>query len=161
MKFKSLILVFLLNALSYSQHNDLIFEHLTIEDGLSQSSVKTIIQDSKGFMWFGTNDGLNRYDGYRFKVFRNDIYDSLSISNNEINSISEDSDGYLWIATANGLNRYDRFTETFKHYKFSPKDYHINFTNAINKKKKWVPKLLQMAHPLLFFFSFSFSRCCA
>jgi len=60
------------------------FEHLSLEDGLSQSTVYAILQDNKGFMWFGTQDGLNRYDGYQFTIYRHNPTDSNSLSHNEI-----------------------------------------------------------------------------
>ena len=81
------------------------FNHLTVEDGLSQSSVTCIFQDKKGFMWFGTQDGLNRFDGYNFKVFKNDPTDSTSLSENFIFSIYEDSSGQLYVETRDG-NRH-------------------------------------------------------
>ena len=73
-----------------SEYANLTFEHLSIEDGLSQITVHTILQDSTGFLWFGTKDGLNRYDGYSLTVFRHDPTDSNSISDNFIWSIIED-----------------------------------------------------------------------
>ncbi|MES2775581.1 MAG: two-component regulator propeller domain-containing protein [Bacteroidota bacterium] len=79
------------------------FSYFGIEQGLSNNAVRTIFQDSKGFMWFGTYDGLNKYDGYTCKVFRNDFSDSLSLINNWINSITEDASGRLWIGTRKGL----------------------------------------------------------
>ena len=80
----------------------IIFNHLTIDDGLSQSSVTCILQDKKGFMWFGTQDGLNRYDGYNIKVFKNNPNDSSSLTNNFIFSILEDRSGTLYIETQGG-----------------------------------------------------------
>ncbi|MFN8401951.1 MAG: two-component regulator propeller domain-containing protein [Anaerolineales bacterium] len=73
------------------------FDMIGIEEGLSQSSVHTIFQDSRGFLWFGTEDGLNRYDGYTFKVYKHDPYNEASISDGWINAIAEDQNGYLWI----------------------------------------------------------------
>ncbi len=96
------------------------FDHLTIEDGLSQSSVYAILQDKKGMMWFGTWDGLNRYDGYRFTVFKYDSQNPRSISNNAVWSLYEDSKGILWIGTENGLNRFDREKERFIRYVHDP-----------------------------------------
>src|SRR5215211_5823950 len=93
------------------------FDHISIEQGLSQSSVRVILQDSRGFIWFGTEDGLNRYDGYNFKTFKPDPDVSSSLSDRWITSIVEDQDGYLWIGTRQGgLNRYDSRTEEFDHY---------------------------------------------
>src|SRR5512135_3509324 len=83
------------------------FEHLTIEDGLSQNAGLAIFQDRKGYLWIGTQDGLNRYDGYNFKVYKHDPDNPKSISYNSILSIAEDRDGYLWIGTwGGGLNRF-------------------------------------------------------
>ena len=86
--------------------NDLSFDHLTINDGLSQNHVEKIIQDQQGFIWFGTRDGLNRYDGYEFKIYRKDPDTPGAISGNEIKDILETRDGELWI-TAGGINKYD------------------------------------------------------
>ncbi|MFT4929437.1 MAG: hypothetical protein ACI8WB_005570, partial [Phenylobacterium sp.] len=83
------------------------FDRLSVEHGLSQSSVLSIVQDRKGFLWFATQDGLNRYDGYSFKVFRHNPDDAHSISGNSINTLTIDSAGVLWIGTlGGGLNRY-------------------------------------------------------
>lgn len=94
-----------------------LFKQIRIEDGLSQSSVFSIIHDKKGYLWFGTANGLNRYNGYEFKVFINDPSDSNTISDNGIIAMLEDNDGYIWIGTVEGvLNRYDRRYGTFKRY---------------------------------------------
>lgn len=97
------------------------FEALSINDGLSQNSVATILQDSRGFMWFGTQEGLNRYDGYGFTVFRHRGDDPASLSDNWINVLYEGRDGQLWIGTAGGgLNRFDTATETMTRYSAAP-----------------------------------------
>ncbi len=92
------------------------FDHLSIQDGLSQASITSILQDSRGYMWFGTQDGLNRYNGYEFKVFKFNPADLSTISDNSILKVFEDSSNNLWIATLNGLNLYNRKTETFTRY---------------------------------------------
>jgi ligand-binding sensor domain-containing protein/signal transduction histidine kinase len=92
------------------------FDHIGIEQGLSQSSVQAILQDSHGFLWFGTQDGLNRYDGYSFKIYKPDPDAPNSLSDRWITSIAEDRDGYLWIGSRLGLNRYDPRTEEFTHF---------------------------------------------
>ena len=68
-----------------------------MKDGLSQSSILAILQDKRGFMWFATASGLNKYDGYTFKVYLNNPQDSLSISDNGISALYEDRDGYIWV----------------------------------------------------------------
>ncbi len=86
---------------------DFHFDYLTAKNGLSQNTVNCIFQDSKGFIWIGTQDGLNKYDGYSFEIFKYDQRDPHSLSHNWIWDIYEDLNGKLWIATWNGLNRYD------------------------------------------------------
>jgi ligand-binding sensor domain-containing protein len=85
--------------------NNINFQSLTIDDGLSQSLAKYIYQDSNGYIWVGTNNGLNRYNGSEFKVYKNIKNDDTSISNNMISSIVEDNDKNLWIGTDGGLNK--------------------------------------------------------
>ncbi len=90
------------------------FRYLTITDGLSQNSVLAIVQDRQGFLWFGTKDGLNRYDGHSFRVYRHDPDDPTSLSDNAITALFEDRDGRLWVGTERGsLDRFDRARETF------------------------------------------------
>ncbi len=92
------------------------FNHLSVKNGLSQSAVTCIFQDRQGFMWFGTQDGLNRYDGYSFTVFKHDPGDAKTLDESFISSIAEDRQGVLWVGTLNNpktLNRFDRQTETF------------------------------------------------
>ncbi len=100
---------------------DLRFERFSIDRGLSQSSVYAILQDEIGFLWLGTEDGLNRYDGYRFEVLRNRPNDADSLSHSNVRALHEDRSGHLWIGTRNGgLNRYDRQTGTFTRYPHDP-----------------------------------------
>lgn len=103
------------------------FEHLSSVDGLSQNNIHCIFQDHQGFIWFGTSDGLNKYDGYKFTVYYHDQKDSKSISNEYITSIAQDKMGNIWVGTANGLNRFDQNTETFNRYFHSPEN-----KNSIN-----------------------------
>jgi ligand-binding sensor domain-containing protein/signal transduction histidine kinase len=113
----------LLWQVSFSQQKSIKFDHLDINSGLSQNNIICILQDSRGFMWFGTRDGLNKYDGYRFTIYKNDINDTESISNNFITSIVEDSGGIIWVATrGGGLNRYDRDKNRFTRFKNDPAD---------------------------------------
>ena len=102
---------------------DFKFTHLSIEDGLSQTTVTTILQDRHGFMWFGTQDGLNRYDGYSFVVYRNDPNDLNSLGGNQIRKIVQDASGILWIGTSGGgLNKYNPETDTFVRFINEPEN---------------------------------------
>ncbi len=104
-----------------AQQQDIKFDHLDINSGLSQNHVMCILQDSRGFMWFGTRDGLNKYDGYKFTVYKNDPKDSTSISNNFISAIAEDSKGDIWIATrGGGISRYNKNDDRFRQFKYKP-----------------------------------------
>ena len=90
------------------------FKHLTSENGLSQNSVTCIFQDSRGFMWFGTQDGLNRFDGYNFKVFKNDPSDPKSLAGNFIASIHQEKSGNLFFETIEGIvQKYNPSSESF------------------------------------------------
>lgn len=97
-----------------AQNNQYKFVRLDNKQGLSHNQVTSIFKDSKGFMWFGTMSGLNRFDGYSFKVFKHSIKDSTSISDNFIQNITEDNDHNLWINTRNGVNIYNPETESFQ-----------------------------------------------
>lgn len=87
------------------------FERIPNELRLSQNLISALCQDRQGFIWVGTKDGLNRFDGYRFRVFQHDPFDSTTISDNNVRCILEDKRGWLWIGTTNGLNIMDRKTE--------------------------------------------------
>ena len=101
---------------------DLKFTHLTTKDGLSQGYVVDILQDRRGFMWFATRDGLNRYDGHTFVVYKHDPNDPGSLSSSFIQDLMEDDHGYLWVATNNGVNRFDPTTERCTRYLHDPND---------------------------------------
>lgn len=97
---------------------DIRFKHLTINDGLSQNLIFSMVQDDDGYMWFGTKDGLNKYDGYTFKVFQYELNNPNSISSNYITSLFKDSNGKIWIGTGNGqLNIYQKSTQNFQRIK--------------------------------------------
>jgi ligand-binding sensor domain-containing protein/signal transduction histidine kinase/DNA-binding response OmpR family regulator len=91
------------------------FSHVNVNQGLSHNQIKCFLKDSRGFVWFGTLSGLNRYDGYTIKVFRNTAGDTTSIRNSDINKMFEDPDGRIWISTWTGIDVYDPATETFYH----------------------------------------------
>jgi len=97
-------------------NDPLYFSNLSLNEGLSQITVTSIYQDKKGYMWFGTRNGLNCFDGYNFKIFTTETGNPHSISDNHILSISQSADGNLWIGTNNGLNRFDTKTGKFIRY---------------------------------------------
>jgi ligand-binding sensor domain-containing protein/signal transduction histidine kinase len=99
--------------LDHTVYSQLKFNYLTIDNGLSYNKVNCIARDPYGLIWFGTNEGLNLYDGYQFRVFRNDIVDTHSISHNFIINLLNDSKNRLWICTFDGLNRYDFERQVF------------------------------------------------
>ncbi len=121
--FNKAIILFLLNIIilsfltdnSYANANDLTFNNMNIEQGISQSTVEVIFQDSKGYIWLGTNDGLNRYNGYEYKIY-NYEEEKNSISHNGITDITEDNNGYLWVGTVQGVNKIDHENEEIKNY---------------------------------------------
>jgi signal transduction histidine kinase/ligand-binding sensor domain-containing protein/DNA-binding response OmpR family regulator len=100
-----------------------VFEHITLESGLSQSVVNAIAQDPQGFLWLGTQDGLNRYDGANFKIFKPIPGDETTLSSSFIIDLLVDQEGTLWVATnGGGLNRYDPHSESFMRYRSDSDD---------------------------------------
>ena len=109
------------------------FERLSLEEGLSQSVVHAILQDQAGFLWIGTDDGLNRYDGYEFKVYKPETNNPNSLSDRSITSLVEDQNGYLWIGTRlGGLNRYDPRTGKFTCYTYNKENQQGISSNQIH-----------------------------
>ena len=107
------LFVFLFQNSAIAQQQNIRFKHLTIDDGLSQSWIHSIYQDKYGFIWIGTDDGLNRYDGYDFHIYKNDTRNEYSLNSSAILNMFEDSNGNLWIGTREGLNFYDRKNDRF------------------------------------------------
>ena len=123
MKVYITILLFLIACMVSGQDHS-SFEHLTIEDGLANNSVRTIFQDQEGYLWFGTLNGLSRYDGQQFKSFTYSYGDTTSISNNKIREIIQDGLGYIWVVTYDDhAHRFDPKTETF-----------VNFPSSLHEK---------------------------
>lgn len=124
MKHRLLFLFILVQLLAIkAAAQDFQLKQFDINNGLSNNSVISIFQDREGFMWFGTYDGLNRFDGYNFKVYRNNITDSASLVSNTVYCIAEDSKNYLWTGGARGACRLNRATDAFeKVYYTSGKD---------------------------------------
>jgi ligand-binding sensor domain-containing protein/serine phosphatase RsbU (regulator of sigma subunit) len=135
-----LFLLFLETLPLFGQKKNLKFDHFGVNEGLSQSTVDCIMQDSRGFIWIGTRDGLNRYDGYTFTVYKNIPRDSNSLSNNYIKDLVEDKEGNLWIATwGGGLDKFDRRSERFIHYrhnKNNPNTISSDLINSVSNDEK-------------------------
>ena len=129
MKLLSTISIFLLFQTVNATDTNLFFSNLTTREGLSNNTINCIFQDSRGFLWFGTNDGLNLYDGYEFRIFSNNSDDTKSIAGNLIFKIQEDKDGNLWIATNTGIDLYYRDKMLFKHIPFIEKDNYTFYRN--------------------------------
>lgn len=139
------ILFFTSDLHSQALTKNINFEHISIDQGLSHSTVFSIIQDHKGFIWFGTLDGLNKYDGYSFKFYKSNPFDKKTLSNNIVFKVFEDQDNNLWIGTlGGGLNKFDRKEEKFIQFRYSATD-----TNSISndnvrsiyqdsKKRIWI-----------------------
>ncbi|MFV8375034.1 two-component regulator propeller domain-containing protein [Flavobacterium sp. GSP11] len=115
-------------------------EQLDNTKGLSNSSVNAIFQDSENLLWVGTWDGLNRYDGNNFKIFRPELDNENSLSNQVILKIDEDNSGRIWILTIHGINRYDKKTDAFQRYYFTRKNKpplsESEFNMALDASKK-------------------------
>lgn len=102
-------------------------EKVPLNQELSQGRVSDIVEDDRGFVWIGTMDGLNRYDGYKVKVFRHEYYDSCSIDNNQINKLVSSKDGILWVLTKTGINKFNTYTEESQRISL-PQDYKFPIT---------------------------------
>lgn len=116
--FSIIMILILIDAKTFALINDTNrnFKRITIDDGLSQGSISKIIQDSNGYMWIGTDDGVNKYNGNKFKVYKHNINDENSISGNRIVDIKEDNDGNIWVGTTIGLNKIDPLTNKITVY---------------------------------------------
>lgn len=124
-----------------AQQISLNFQHFNINNGLSQNSVFDIFQDHTGFTWVGTGNGLNRYDGYEFKVFMHDPNDRSSITNNHITRVIENRDGQLLIGTGRGVNLFDREKETFSRIDSIESSFFVNVLFEDSEGYLWVGKL--------------------
>ncbi|WP_303318060.1 two-component regulator propeller domain-containing protein [Flavivirga abyssicola] len=125
--------------------NGIYFDHITTDDGLSQSDINSIYQDDQGFMWFATHEGLNKYDGYNFTIYSPDSNNPNSINSNLIFSLAGDKDGNLWVGTTGkGVNHFDKSLEKFTHFLHeegngnSLVNNHISSIYVDNKNRLWV-----------------------
>lgn len=128
---KVIICIVLSGSLSLQAQSDIKFHRITINDGLSLSSVYCIYQDSKGFMWFATEDGLNKYDGRDFTIYNHTPSNSNSLSHKWIESILEDSYGNFWLGSRHGLTRLNPATEQIERFLTSNEDHHVIVNDTI------------------------------
>lgn len=142
--FIAIVSVCLIPSMLWAQDN-IFFDHLTTEQGLSQSDINAIYQDHQGFMWFATHDGLNKYDGYEFIVYNPDPNKPESISSNLVFDIAGDKKGNLWIATTGrGLNYFDRAREKFRGFRHENEnsssllDDHISTVFKDHNNRLWI-----------------------
>jgi signal transduction histidine kinase/ligand-binding sensor domain-containing protein/CheY-like chemotaxis protein len=128
----SILLLFISFNFLFAQPKVLPVENISIKEGLSQVSVSSIFRDRQGFMWFGTMDGLNKYDGYTMKVYKTDIYNANSFSGGPIFNMLEDKKGYIWIiCDGNTINKFNPNTDEWKRYVKSTSAHKGNFENSI------------------------------
>ena len=106
---------------AYAQ-NTLIFKNINVDNGLPQNTVLSVLQDDKGYMWFGTYDGLSKFNGLDFTIYKNDANDATSISNNKINKIFKDHAGRIWVGTVNGINVFDPLKDNFRRFTLQHSD---------------------------------------
>ncbi len=121
----------LLNESSFAQKLMVTFESISQKNGLSNNAIKTMIQDKTGFMWFGSINGLNRFDGKEMVVFNNHQSNKSSISNDYINCLKQDATQNLWIGTAKGINKYDPSTGTFQNFNNNPDQHKVFNTDFV------------------------------
>ena len=145
-------------VVSYSQQPSLYFQKLTTENGLSHNKINCILEDQRGFIWIGTDDGLNRYDGNKFIIFRNNPSDSSSITGNIITDLVEDEEGVLWIGTIDGgLGRYDyrlppkQQFKQFRHSDIDSLSIPVNIVNGLLEDRRGYLWLATSGYGLLRF----------
>lgn len=108
------------SGICHAQNDSYYFKNYQVQNGLSSNTITTILQDKKGFMWFGTRNGLNRFDGNTFKVFHNVLSDAQSLGSNSIFSLFEDEKEQLWVGTYSGIYLYNPQQESFGSFKLLP-----------------------------------------
>jgi len=111
-----IVILFLTPYHLYSQNSKLVFEHFSPDQGMSAYIALCVYQDKTGYLWFGTLRGLDRYDGYNFKIYKNEPGNLNTIANASVNTLYEDKEGNFWVGTSSGLDKFDRVKETFTHF---------------------------------------------
>ncbi len=133
-------------SLAHAAPLSLRFEHLGVEQGLTQETVTTILQDKHGYLWLGTQAGLNRYDGYRITAFKNNPADPASLQDNYIQALYEDSDGAIWVGSRGGLDRYDPATRTFTHLLGRQRSVSVSAIVSDGKQGLWLASANGLQH---------------
>ncbi|MCC8154363.1 MAG: hypothetical protein LIP01_09180 [Tannerellaceae bacterium] len=132
---QTLFLFLFLILFTPSKAEEYSFRRYTNKNGLSHNTIPCSFQDSEGYMWIGTEEGLNRFDGYTFRVYKNHPLDIQTLPGNSIHSISEDSDGRLWICTGSGSCYFDKETEKFERNFIPFEDEYSPYFSSIIKDK--------------------------
>lgn len=132
----SILFIFCLTR-TYADDSNYLFRHYQVENGLSDNMATCCVQDRKGYIWIGTRDGLNRFDGYTFKVFRNDPDETETLGSNWITCLGCDMNGDLWVGTLSGLYQYDDEKESFRHIPFTA-DKGIDIFQFDKDNKLWI-----------------------
>ena len=122
---------------SFAQNDSYYFKNYQVQNGLSSNTITTILQDKKGFIWIGTRNGLNRFDGNTFKIFHNVLSDAQSLGSNSIFSLFEDEKEQLWVGTYSGIYLYDPRQERFSAFKLIPPG-EVRYMAADNMDNIWI-----------------------
>lgn len=144
MKYSLALILTLLSCYCSAQFqrfsDDIFFKKFSTEHGLSQGSVNAVLRDSKGFVWLGTDEGLNRFDGKIFRVFRNHPNDSTSLAGNAVQSLWEDESDRIWVGTMEGLSRFDRHLERFTSFPIADADFYAcyDFRYVKTNNRLWM-----------------------
>ena len=129
--FRVFSLFFILSTALSAQTHEAVFNHYTVNNGISQSSISSILQDAEGYIWFGTQNGLNKFNGYSFERYYPNPLDSTSISHGWVYSIAEDAEGNIWAGTRGGLNKFDKKKAAFERIGNNPVKGHSIFSKLV------------------------------
>ena len=138
-----IVIIFVLSSFISSEPKKKIRKY-TLKEGLSQALINSIVQDDKGFIWLATEDGLNRFDGYSFSIFKYDPDIKFSLADNYIQHIFKDSEGTLWVSSRKGLQEFDRLKEKFVLYRCHPKargpfsENDVSYITDSRSKNLWI-----------------------
>jgi len=134
------LFLFCFFSASLAQKVNLKFNHFSIEDGLSQNTINTIKEDNDGFLWIGTDDGLNKFDGFEYKVYQYSIYNKNSLSNNQITALEQDMEGNMWVGTIIGLNKINLKTNIITRFQNDSlmTNLRINTIKQLDANKIWI-----------------------